>query len=371
MSGIETVEIIEPKTEAVAEPAPAKPKRDELRAKGWSKEDMDSAEKHGLIEKAEPETKEPVEPKENAPEEDVKAEPKAEKKQEPTVPEKRPGIPDFSFKTPEQEKAWLDAFGPGTPQRGLYFRMKNERQARQAIEAERDALRNEIELLKRGKAPEKAVDDMDSLLSDGDVANNVEDKPLTIRDLKKFEEEKSRLAEEENRKEMIRRARIAEAHKAHEEYAREIYPDFDDAVVRATEVMKNLDDMVPEKWKREKVIRLMKDLQYAAANADTLEVDGLNASHIAYEISQYHPEHGKPKADKPERANGSPTSEVVKRMENNTQRRASSASVAANGGGRIVSIDDIGLKELNAMTSAERWKFREKHPDRYERLVRG
>ncbi|MBK7546264.1 MAG: hypothetical protein IPI56_11070 [Elusimicrobia bacterium] len=55
-------------------------------------------------EKKEP-VQEVVEPKE---------EPKAEEKVEEEVQEKKPtGLPDFTFKTPEQEKAWADALGLG------------------------------------------------------------------------------------------------------------------------------------------------------------------------------------------------------------------------------------------------------------------
>lgn len=346
-----------------------KPTREELRGLGWTKEELDSAEKRGMVAKEEEKKAEPVEPKP-----ETKAEPKVEEKQEEAAKEteKKPnGLPEFTFKTPEQEKAWLDAFGPGTPQRGLYFRMKNERRERQAIEAERDKLLREVEELKsKGQVAKKTEDDsMQSLLDDMENANGTpeEDKPLTMRQLKELEAKR----EKELKNQEARQIRLTEAHREQEEYARNVYPDFDDAVVRAKEVMQRIDEIVPEKWRQAKLRKLMVDLQVAAAKADELGLDDYNAAHIAYEIAGFHPEHGKPKAEKPEKANGGHTPEAMKRIEQNTQRRASSASVASGSGSRTVSVDDIGLKELNAMSSAERWSFREKHPDRYERIVRG
>lgn len=361
----ETIELTAPEVANVE--VESKPTREVLKERGWTKDELDAAEKRGMVAKEEvkEEKKEPVqevvEPKE---------EPKAEEKVEEEVQEKKPtGLPDFTFKTPEQEKAWADAFGPGTPQRGLYFRMKSERRERQKIEAERDLLAREVKELRARTNPavksSESEGDMESLLSDETAGE--EDKPLTLRQLKEMEAKKAK----EEQEMTARQVRLTEIHREQEEYARTVYKDFDDAVVRAREVMQNLDEVVPEKWRQSKVLKLMKDLQVAAREADKLGPDDYNAAHIAYEIAQYHPDHGKPKAEKPEKANGGHTPEAMKRIEQNTQRRASSASVASGSGSRTVSVDEIGLKELNAMTSVERWKFREKHPDRYERIVRG
>lgn len=372
MSEIETVEIAEPVVEKKQEEVKS-PTREELRGKGWTKDELDAAEKRGMVAKVEEKIDRK---KDEKPEpEKAKAEPVEEKKAEPVKETQKPsGIPDFTFKTPEQEKAWLEAFGPGTPQRGLYFRMKNERQARQAIEAERDALRRELELARTGKQSKVESGDLESLLSDEPESQGVdEDKPLTLRQLRELRESEERQQREAMKAEAVRKVKLAEAHKEQEEYARSIYPDFDDAVGKAKEVMQGLEKFVPERWRQAKVVRLMQDLQVAAAKADQLGLDDLNAAHIAYEIAQYHPEFGKSaeKDDPAETPKGAMTKDSIKRMEQNTQRRASSASVSAGGGSRTVSIDDIGVKELAAMSSAERWKFREKHPERYEKIVRG
>ena len=53
-------------------------------------------------------------------------------------------LPDFTM-TPAQEKVFLETFGAGTAPRAMYFRMKNERQARQRAEAERDRVALELQ----------------------------------------------------------------------------------------------------------------------------------------------------------------------------------------------------------------------------------
>jgi hypothetical protein len=105
-------------------------------------------------------------------------------------------------------------------------------------------------------------------------------------------------------------------------------------------------------------------------------LDDDNAAHIAYAIGSFHPDHGKtpvktgtPKVDP--KGNGALTTEQMKRVETNTQRRASSASVAGGGGKRVISVDDVDLATIVKMSPAERLRFSEKHPDQYAKLLRG
>lgn len=145
-----------------------------------------------------------------------------------------------------------------------------------------------------------------------------------------------------------RAAAIADAQRSQEEYAKEIYPDFDDVVGKAKDVIKNL-DAIPEPWKRAKAVKLFKELQTAATNADSLGLDDYNGAMIAYEIGQLHPSYGQRAEQngefvKPEpKANGGHTPDQMKRIEENTLRRASSASVAGGGGKRVVSADDVTI----------------------------
>lgn len=382
----DTIEIIEP--EAKKE-APTPPTRDVLREAGWSASELDAAEKRGMVTKPEDAEKAKVEADKKAADEKAKADADAKAKAEAegkTGEERRTGdIPDFTFKTPEQEKAFLDAFGTGTPQRAMYFRMKNERASRQAAEKERDQERqSRLDLEARIKKLEtpKNEPEMDA---DGNPIDP-EDKPLTLKQLKLLQEQEA--AEIERRKKELnaQASKVAEAQTAQEEYAREVFPDFDETIEKAKDVMKNLDKLVPEKWKQAKIVNLIRNLQVAAARADQIDLDEYNAAMIAYEIGQLHPTYGQKSdaaktngdaSDKdgnskdPKKGNGTLTPEQMKRIEANTQRGASSASVSGGGGKRTISVDDVDLQTLNRMSYSERQKFRQKYPDRYEKLLRG
>lgn len=359
----ETVEIIEPeiKTE------PKAPSRDELKEKGWSAQELESAEKHGMIAKPEEKKEEPKP--------EVKAEPKPEVKVEERRAEERKGtLPEFTFKSPEQEKAFLDAFGAGTEQRAMYFRMKNERTARQRAEQERDVERKRsqdlearILAIETKKAPE--VDE------NGDQIDP-DDKPLTLKQLREIQKAEAEEIDKKNQEFKERTVRVTEAQKTQEEYARTIYSDFDDTVNKAKEVINNLEAMVPEKWKQAKAIELLRKLQVAAANSDKMDLDDYHAAMIAYEIGQLHPQYGikaEPdgKIEDPKKANGGHTPEQMKRIEENTQRRASSASLSGGGGRRVVSADDVTLADLNKMGYQQRSEFKKKHSEEYAKLLRG
>lgn len=362
-----TVEV--PESEVIS--APAVPTRDDVKARGWTKAEIESAEKHGLIAKAKKEEEKP-EPKA----EEKKAE-VAELVKEPEVKaeEQKPaerrvsGIPEWN-PTPEQEKTLSSILPPGDPMRGLYFRMKNERTARQNIQAQLEKERAAREELEAKLAETKGT------RGDEFGIEDPEDKPLTVKAWREIQlreqEEKVRRDQEVN----SRAAAIADAQRSQEEYAKEVHSDFDVVVKQAIEVIKN-PDIIQEPWKRAKALRLHRDLQEAATNADSLGLDDYNGAMIAYEIGQLHPSYGQRAEQngefvKPEpKANGGHTPDQMKRIEENTLRRASSASVAGGGGKRVVSADDVTLADINKMDTRQRLNFREKHPDQYARLLRG
>lgn len=349
--------------EVAAEPAAAEPvkpdvvTREDLKSKGWTKQEMDSAEKRGMIEKPEPK-EEPVK----------KEDPKTVI---PPIEPEKSSLPDFTFKTPEQEKAFMDAFGPGTPQRAMYFRMKNERQSRQNAEAERDRLALEVQMYRDQKLhlENKIQPEVDENGNEIDP----EDKPLTMKQLKAMQQAEMEKLNKQQTELQERSGRVADAMKTQEEYAKSILPDFADTVKLAADLVQNI-DQIPEKWKRDKVIKLIKDLQTTAATADKYGVDDYNAPMISYELGQLHPKYGQ-KAEpngKDPKANGSLTPEQMKRIEENTQRRASSASLPGSSNGRrVVSLDDITIKDVLKMSPEERYKFKKDHPEKMQKLMRG
>lgn len=366
-----TVEISAPVESA---PAPKKaPTREELKERGFSDSELVMAEKHSMVSKTE--EKKP----------DVKSEPEAEVKQEGSgevkeeakdkrQAERRSSLPDFSM-TEEQERVFLETFGKGTPQRGTYLRMKSERRARQAAEARIRELEAIVETNKVPKVEPKLEIDADGNEIDP------EDKPLTTRQWKELQRKEQEERESKDNELRTQAQNVSSAIKEQEESVRAIAPDFDNVVKLSTDLIQNLDDLVPDLKTQKRIIRRFKDLQVAAVNAHKLGIDDENAADIAYELGKFHPDFGKQnghssdadgKPKNPDtKANGSHTPEQMKRIADNTQRRMSSASIPGSGGKRTISVEDVGLKELNAMNSDERFKFSKSYPDRYAKLMRG
>lgn len=354
----ETVEI-ENEVQQVVQPDA--PTREALKAQGWSAKELESAEKRGMLAK----------PDDKKKEEEPKAEVKPEDKK--LDPVKANGtLPDFTM-TPEQEKVFTDTFGAGTVPRAMYFRMKNERQARQAAESRAKEFEARIKALEIKPAPKE------QLVDENNQVVNPEDMPLTVKQLRELQKQEAEVYEKKQQEQTQRAQAVASAQRDQEEFAKTIHADFDDAVVMAKDVIQNLETLFPEKWKQTKAIKLIRDLQIAAAQADQLGLDEYNASTIVYEIGQLHPNYGKPPVKGEETGapkgkdpkDGRLTPDQMKRMEENTQRRASSASVPDGGGKRVISVEDIDLAILNKMSASERFKFRDKHPDRYAKLLRG
>ncbi len=354
---VQTVEV----PEVVEAAAPPLPSPEEVKEQGWSAAEIESGQKRGMVAKPEEKPKEAPKAEEKAPEPEVK-------KPEPV----KRGTPlDDVVLTPEQQKVIDDAFGPGHPVRAFYFRAKNERTQRQRAEGERDALKKALqdaEAKLAAKPKEDVPEDEDP-----------ENKPLTVKDLKALRDQEAKAFEEQRQKQSERAQKVSTAQVEQEEYARTVYTDFDDTVGKAKEVMQNLDALLPEKYQQARALKLIRDLQMAAANADQMDLDDFNAAHIAYEIGRLHPDFGKPAEKKEEKpgakpdpkANGGRTPEELERMKRNSQQRPSSASVPQGGGKRAVSPEEVTGEDLNRMSAAERLSFREKHPERYTTIMRG
>jgi len=368
---IQTVDV----PEAEVKPdAPAAPSHDELKQKGWSSKELEAAEKRGMIPKKE--EKKPAEP--------VKAEEKqSEPAEEPKAEEKKPAEkprsswPEFEL-TPEQQKVWDQTFPPGTPPRGLIHRLKNERLQRQAAQARIRELEAQMSAVSAPK-PEKKVE-----IDENGNEIDPEDKPLTMKQLREMQKKEAEEREQQEN-ELRNRARVVkDAQKSQEEYVRSLYPDFDEVVKAATVVLPKLDELVDDPKIQKRAARLFHEMEVAGANADRLGPDDYTAADIAYELGvllkPYGTNHGQsaePHNDgKPERpepkANGGLTPEQkMKRIEDNTQRRASSASIPGGGGRRSVTPEEVSLADLNRMNFQERQRFKDKHPDQYAKLLRG
>lgn len=352
-----TLEAPAPKVEA-----PAKPTREEIVAAGVPEAEIVMMEKHGMVGKpVEKPAAEPVG-------EDKKPEPAPEDKKPEEKPKPTGSLPNFDM-TPEQEKVFLAAFGPGTSPRAMYFRMKNERRARQAQEARTRELEARLTAMETSKPAAPEVD------ADGNAVDP-EDKPLTLKALKELQKTEAEAIQKQQEANKERQDKLRAAYEEQEEFARANYADFDDTVNRAKEVIQNI-EMLGQPWQKAKAVQLIRQLQVAAANADQMGLDDYTAAQIAYELGQMHPEHGKPTpkgtgtSKEDPKGDGAQAPGTLKRALDNTQRRKSSASVPEGGGKRTVSVEDVDLAALNAMPYAQRRAFKDKHPEQYDRLLRG
>lgn len=373
----EKVEITEPESAPVVLPTV-----EEVKESGWSAAEIESAEKRGMLAKPKEEKPKADVPKVDDPPKDdaLKDEPKGDEKPKDFSHSKQFSEIEFTdeqFNKLKEILPWVD--GKMNPALAMFSRARNERVGRQRAQAEakkeheeRVALEARLAALEGTKTPE--VD------ADGNPIDP-DNQPLTLKQLKEMQKAEKEAIEKQQREHHERASIVADAQRVQEDYAREILPDFDDTLKKAAEVMQNLETMVPEKWRQEKVVRLIRDLQVAAANADKIDLDAYHGPMIAHEIGQFHPSYGKKNGDTPTKeerdtlknpkANGSLNPEQMKRVEANTQRRTSSASIPGGGGKRTVDAEEVGLSELNQMTYAERNSFREKHPERYAKIVRG
>lgn len=388
---VETIEVANP----APEPEKAKgPTVDDLKSAGWSSREIELAEKQGRVKKAEqkqepkqdpkPEPEQKPEPKPEPKAEEPKEEPKKEGEEAKTEQKDRKHLPLPEINlTPEQEKVFLETFPPGSTPRGLYFRMKNERQARQAMEDKlREAQARIAALETRRNEPEPKLETDEN----GNVIDP-EDRPLTMKALKELQQKAQEEAQKQQEEAQRKQQSLVTAQRDQEEYVRSLYPDFDDKVGKAKEIIQrfqngNIDEIVPEPWKQKKLISLWNQMRYLADRADQIGLDDYNAAFLAYEIGEFHPgskasrANGQQRADDngspkdPNKANGSLTPEQMRRLEATTQRRASSASIPGGGGKRTISVEDISIEDLNRMSSDERRTFKEKYPDRYAKLLR-
>jgi hypothetical protein len=376
----EAIVIENQETTGDSEPEEKGIEREAAENEGWTQEEIRMAEEHGLIKKPEkPEKAEKTEKKEAPVDEAVKDEAVKEEKKQTVEPEEkkvpRPGNYESPM-TPEQEKAFLDAFGPGMSQRGLYFRMKNERQARQMAERMRD------EESQRREALEKRISALEGKKPIVDEDGNEidpNDQPLTMRQLVEWEKQKNEAAEQARRQQDDRAGSVVRAQRNQEEYARSVLPDFDETVKLAEDVLKNI-DIVPTEWEKNKLARMYRELQESASNADKYDIESYNSAFIAYEIGRLHPEFSKKrdgqepkvtgKSFDPKKADGGLTPEQMKRIQTNTQKRASSASVSGASSKRI-SLEDVTVETLLKLPTKELEAFKKKYPEKYERLLAG
>lgn len=357
--------VIELEAEKVVEKVEQKP----VDTTGWSPEEIEMGKKQGLIPK-EPK-KEETKKEELATKEEVKKEePKVEKQGEPEAKKRIDGIPELEDLTPEQQQTFLAIFGEGSSPRGLYFRGKNERRQRQSAQAEAQAYKRELEDLK--KQLQAKGKDVLQLEEEGEG----EDRPLTERTLKAIKQREAEELEANQQKHQERITILKGVIKEQEEVAKSMYKDFNESMKLADDLVKNLDTLELNGKQRAKIGVLLREMHQLANAADTIDADDRNASDVAYELGQLHPQYGKVKPNgtglpKDPKGDGALTPEKVKRVVENAQRRASSASVGSGNAKRTVVADEVTIEILNGMSAVKRREFSKAYPEQYSRLMQG
>jgi hypothetical protein len=364
-----TVEVPEPEAAA---PVAELPTREQAMKDGLSALEADKAEKLGLI------AKKDEKPAAGA----AKLEPAApEKKPEQPAAAKPAGQADASQYDldPETQKKFEEIFGKGTNPRGLFAYSKKERAGRQAAERAAKQLADENAALKAqltGKATPTVTPPAAGELPD-------ENQPLTLGMLKKMQDQARAEADRQRAEQQERATAIQAAHKEQEDQAKEAYPDYDETVEKAKDVIQMFqkDEFAADPIKQAKVKDLLVRLQHSAARADQLKPDEYTAALIAYELGQQHPKYGKA-ADAAEpslttgaskdnpNAGGAGSPEKFKRIEEVTQRRGSSAALTG-GGRRTVPVDDVKGEDLARMSRSQIEAFRKSNPQRYAQLMGG
>lgn len=367
----------EPKAPA-APPSNAAPKRsrEELVKEGWSPAELKLAEDAGEIS---PEAKKEPAAAPRVAKKEGEAEAESPEKTPEAAPIPKPGkpaggIPDMVL-TPDQEAQFVKLFPEGSPQHGLYFYGKKERRERQRLAQENEELKRQLKdrtLVKDEPAPEGEDAELD--------------KPLTARMLRELQDKEEKKRQQAHEQQRDRVKVVTAAQKDQEDYAKTVYTDFLPTVELAKDVMQNFETLFPEKWKQEKAVSLMQGLQRAALEADRFGLEDYHAAHIAHEIGRMHPKYGKasapageePKSETPAntgpknpKAPSSQSLATLKRIQENTQRRPSSASVPSGDGGRALVPGEVTAEMLDGMTSKDREAFRDANPTEYAELMRG
>lgn len=379
----EETQVAAPAVEVPSAPADvtpeSKPSRESLiKERGWSAEEADKAVSRNMAVKEEAA---PVEKKAETVEQKVEEKAAVVPPVAPVVPDRRKGIPDHGL-TAEQEEEIRKLLPPGSNANKFFFEMKRERQLKQLerqermqAEKDRDELRERLKALENGN-PRVEVDEAGNEI-------DPDDKPLTMRQIRELQQKQAEEAEKQKQETETRAQTLARVHQEQEEIVRGYRPDFDDTVKLAGEIATKMDDLIDDPAQQKWAKKLIRDFHNAAQNADKLGEDDLTAAELAYEIGKLHPRYGKTQAEaindgtqsakpeiSPNKGTGGQkhTPEQMKKLEQNTQRRVSSASIPGSGGRRTVSPEDVTPSDYIAMSPEKRAAFKEKYPEQMARL---
>lgn len=358
---------------------------EDARKSGWSEEEIKMGEQHGVFKKEakkSEKTKEVIEDKKDV---------VPQKEEEQKEIQKKP-VKDGEefFLDADSEKKFREFFPKGHNVHGLYFHSKAQRSRAQAAEAERDRIAKQLE--EKEAQLKKLMESRENKI-ESEINIEDEEKPLTKKELKEFllsmRDNQKKEEQENQRKISDYQSKLQNSLKLQDDNARLQYEDYDDVVSLGKQLIErdssgkflsetNITN-IPD-FAKKKAIALIRSIENSLAQADKFGADDYNIADMSYDlgkIAQQFIQKSNPSGQRAEkngleseRSNGGLTPEEVKRIEKNSSRRGSSASLSGAGGRRLVSVEDITADDLLKMDSKTFDSFQRKHPEKVEELMR-
>lgn len=339
------VEVAEP----VSSEAPVATTPEEGATAGLDAREVTMGKETGVLVEGE---KPPTKKAEGAPDPEPKKDPEPPAKDPEKAPAKDPKEPEKPA-LPTQEEAATDPVKEqvllktyNANEKALYWKQKKEKLGRQAAERRATFLETQNEALRRlaGKAAPDVDADLKKDLEELDDPETPDpEKPLTRADLDKIEKDKQQKAERarESAREINERLDVLNAE------AKEKYPDFDEVMGLAHEVMTGDKHGVFAT----KLIQI------------TADPEG-NPAEYAYTLGKLHPNYGKHRKEiTPDPAVGDPK-KVEKIIENAKKPVPTAGLGGASQKGRMVSEDDLKVEDVAGMSQSSYDKLSQKTRDR-------
>lgn len=302
--------------------------------------EVEMAKKHGFIKETN--------------EEDDKHEVKADVKTEDNPAEEVK--PTF-----DEVEAKEDLIGKYTPnEKALYWKWKTDKKKRQEYQTKYEELKaeSELRLIKEADASNRLAKIKEALRSGQELtveqlldlaeheSKSVDDskKPLTVEDLKRYEEQKTKKESELSAKQNA----LKERYQTTERIGKEKYENFEDIVKLAEDVVS--------------ASPVYKDVLNSAFNNDSIDEDELAS--MVYDVAKLNPKF----KDLVSTAKGSVPKGSVEKAVKNSEKKISSATLGSSKSSLTVSEKELTVEDANRLTTAQWMKLK---PETKKRILMG
>jgi len=326
-----------------------------LKEEGWTPEEIDRAKEQGLISKEGKEESKTEESKEEK-KEGKQEEKKEEKGQEinlddldnfEKVHDLYNNDPKLFYQLPKHIK------GLYHNSKGLYKKAKEAEEARKELESKQDfekvqeagAKKRLDKIRDRLKDPDNLPTDRELLELIGEekqAAKDSGEKPLTKADLEEIEKEKEQKQKSEEEQLREQQLKVQQKVVKAEAYANENIKDLTGGKYESIDPVISLAKEMAEKKQRYGVI-----IDQAFANEDVSEEDVVD---IIFDVAKINPKWG----EEVEGTSKKKDENIVDRMERNSKKQKTSASISGGKGSRVISHDDLTPEDA-AKLNQKQW----------------